>query len=262
MKIGFRRQSLLLILLPALFLTAWESDAQGSAGSGASIELRHLINMPTAGMIPHGNLALDMEFYAADGVLARTSIGLFDRFLLGLSYGGTKIIGTEKPNWNKSPGFSLKLRILDETMVAPAIALGFDSQGKGEYVDRFDRYTIKSPGFYGVVSKNYAALGMLSIHGGVNYSLENGDGDKTPDAFGGIEKSVGPFISAVAEYDFALNDSHNDALGRGRGYLSLGGRISVGNGLTIGVNLEDLFRNQQDVSFSSRTVVLEYVKPL
>lgn len=236
--------------------------AQGSAGTSGTYEPRYLVDLPTAGILPHGHLAIDMEFYQQDGVLATVSLGAFNRLVLGVAFGGSHIIGTDKPVWNGTPGFSARLRLIEETIVLPAIALGFDSQGKGAYLDDLNRYEIKSMGFYAVASKNYSVIGFLSIHGGINYSLERADGNDAPDFFVGVEKTLGPFLSGFCEYDLASNDSNAKALGRGRGYLNVGFRVSLGMGFSLGVNLKDIFQNQQQSSVGNRTVMVEYIQPL
>lgn len=250
------------LLAAALVSPGGRAVAQGSSGEKAAFEPRYVIDLPTAGMLPHSTLSTDLDFYHGGGLLVGVSFGLFDRLDAGLSYGGVGIIGTESPSWNNSPGFHIKIRLLEESVAFPAIALGFDSQGKEEYVDSPGRYVIKSRGIYAVASKNYEAMGDLSLHGGVSYSLERGDDDTDPDVFVGIEKTIGPVISAVGEYDLALNDTNEDALGRGRGYLNVGLRASLGRGLTLGLNLKDLLRNQQTVSVGNRTITVEFVQPL
>ncbi|HMD14014.1 MAG TPA: hypothetical protein VKI62_05270 [Bacteroidota bacterium] len=255
-------RTLFIILFCSFFLVSEYLRAQGSAGSESTIEPRYLIDLPTAGIIPHGNLALDMEFYQEDGVLSTLSIGAFNRLVFGVSFGGSHIIGTEKPAWNSTPGFAARLRLIEETIVLPAIAVGFDSQGKGAYIDQLSRYTIKSLGFYAVASKNYKVMGFLSLHGGVNYSLERADGNESPNFFAGIEKTLGPFISCFGEYDLGSNDNNGDALGRGRGYANLGFRISVGKGFSLGMNLKDIIQNQQEISIGNRTLMLEYVQAM
>ena len=245
-----------------VFLVCNSMSAQGSAGSESTIEPRYLIDLPTAGIIPHGNLALDMDFYQQDGVLSTLSIGAFNRLVLGVSFGGSHIIGTDKPAWNSTPGFAARLRVIEETIILPAIALGFDSQGKGAYIDQLSRYTIKSLGFYAVASKNYSVMGFLSLHGGINYSLERADGDYSPNFFVGVEKTLGPIISCYGEYNLGSNDSNGDALGRGRGYMNIGFRMSVGKGFSLGMNLKDIIQNQQEISIGNRTLMLEYVQPL
>ncbi len=251
---------LAISLVVLAFISLQLAHAQGSAGSDGAIEPRYLIDLPTAGMLPQRTLALDLDFYQQGGLLAGMSVGVFDRLLLGVSFGGTQLIGAGSPQWNATPGFEVKARIIEESIVLPAIALGFDSQGKETYIDKLSRYTIKSMGFYAVASKNYQAMGFLSFHGGINYSLERADGDSDPNFFAGIEKTLGPFISVLAEYNLGMNDSNKDALGRGRGYLNAGIRGSLGNGFTIGFNLKDIIRNQQDISIGNRTLKCEFVR--
>lgn len=253
------RVVLTLLIVLASVVRAWP---QGSAGSSASLETRSLIDQPTAGMISHGSLAFDIDFYQSGGMLLGASVGLFDRILVGMSFGGAGIIGSESPRWNEVPGLAIKLRALEEGASLPALAIGFNSQGKEEYIDHLNRYTIKSPGLYLVVSKNYEAMGFLGLHAGMNFSLERGDGDEDVNIYFGAEKTVGSIISLLGEYNLGLNDSNGDAVGRGRGYVNLGLRASMGGGLSLGLNFKDIIRNQQTASFANRTVYLEYVRPL
>lgn len=264
----FRSQLLrwagILLVYASLVIAACfgESFAQGSVGSDAAVEPRYLIDLPTAGIISHGSLALDMDFFQSGGLLMSASVGALDRMLFGISYGGTDIIGSGKPCWNSTPGFAVRFRLIEETIFLPAIVIGFDSQGKEAYINELSRYTIKSLGFFAVASKNYQALGFLSLHGGVNYSLERADGDDDPNFFAGIEKTMGPILSVIGEYNLGVNDSNHNARGRGRGYFNVGLRMSFGKGLSLGLNLKDILRNQQDVTIGTRTVVLEYVRSL
>jgi hypothetical protein len=236
--------------------------AQGTAGTNASLETRYLIDMPTAGLIRSNALAFDVDFFQSGGILMRGSVGLIDRVLVGISYGGANLLGTESVSWNKTPGFALKVRLVEETSGFPALALGFDSQGKGAYVSSLERYQIKSPGFFAVFSKNYAGFGFIAFHGGVNYSLERSDGDEDINFFGGIEQTIGPFLSVVGEYNLGMNDSDHEALGRGRGYLNAGIRASLGSGLTLSFVLKDMLQNQQQDAFAYRTISFEYVERL
>lgn len=233
--------------------------AQSNVGEAATIEPTMLIDRPTAGMLHRGNYYISANFYQRGGVLFNVSVGLLDRFSFGISYGGTDILGSGKPEMNPYPGVNVKLRVLEESSVAPAVAVGFDSQGKEPHLDSPKRYTIKSPGFFAVVSQNYAVAGNLSLHGGVNLSTERDDGDKDLNFFFGAEKSLGQDISLLAEYDLGTNDNHGNALGRGRGYLNFGIRWSWGKGLVIGLDLKDILKNQQKNSVGNRTIQIEYV---
>ena len=247
-------------LLMFLCLISPLARSQGSVGSNADIESRTLIDLPTAGIIPHGSIAADLDFYQHGGLLAGVTVGAFNRLTVGVSYGGTNLIGEDSPAWNNMPGFNIRVRIIDETVFLPAIAVGFNSQGKEEYIDSLNRYSIKSLGLYAIGSKNYRVWGFFSWHGGINYSFERADGDDDINIFSGVEKTVGPFASLIMEYNLGINDSNSDALGRGRGYLNIGICFSLGSGLTLGMNFKDILKNQQDISIGHRTIQLEYVK--
>ncbi len=241
-----------------LLFSASRLVAQGSVGTAAHIEPRAIVDMPTAGILGKGMYALDVSFYENGGLLAGFSAGLFGRLALGISYGGTGIIGSGDPVMNETPGFFVKVRVLDESVVAPAIALGFDNQGYDGYVKELSRYVIKSPGFYGVLSKNYDLLGYLTIHGGVNYSLERADGDRDVNFYVGAEKSLGSFAAVVGEYKLGLNDSDHEALGKGRGYLNLALNFSPGGGLTMGFALKDILKNSRERDSIARTIRIEF----
>ena len=160
---------------------------------------------------------------------------------------------------NPLPGVNVKLRVVDEGSAMPALALGFDSQGKEPYLDSLKRYTIKSSGFYLAGSKNFNFLGNLSVHGGANLSLERDDGDKDVNFYVGVEKSVGNDISILAEYDFANNDNNSRSIGQGKGYLNLAFRWSWGKGLVVGFDLKNVFKNQEHVEIGNRILSIDFV---
>lgn len=234
------------------------SQTRGSAGDTGTLEPTMIIDKPTAGMLKRADYNISANFYQRGGVLTSINVGLFDRFSFGISYGGTGIIGPDRIEMNPLPGVRAKLRLINETTMSPAIAIGFDSQGKEPYLDSLSRYTIKSPGFYVVASKNYALLGNLSLHGGINYSFENKDGDKDLNLYVGGEKSIGDILSVLIEYDFAVNDNNNQ-IGRGRGYFNLGFRLSAGEGLMIGFDLKNMSQNQRNIKIANRVLKIEFV---
>ncbi len=243
----------ILVFLPAAV------RAQSYAGDAATVEPTTIVDKPTAGILKRGSYAVRTDFFEKGGVLVGISVGVFDNFSFGVSYGGTGIIGSDSIGMNPLPGVNVKLRLLDEGVTMPALAFGFDSQGKGPYVDSTSRYTIKSPGFYLAGSKNYSFMGNLSVHGGVNLSLERGDGDKDLNFYVGAEKSIGKDISIYAEYDFANNDNNSKSLGKGKGYLNFAFRWSWGKGLVVGFDLKNVFKNQEHVEIGNRTLQLDFV---
>jgi hypothetical protein len=233
--------------------------AQGSAGTKGKAEPRSLVDMPTAGMLDKGTFAVDVDFYQEGGVLTALSAGIFERLTFGVSYGGSRLLGKEDAIMNPLPGMTIKLRLLEESVAFPALAFGFDSQGKDGYLKELDRYTVKSPGLYAVVSKNYLLLGYLSLHTGINYSFERADEDRSFNVYAGAEKTIGPFLSLLAEYNLAMNDNSGRAIGRGRGYMNLALKWSFAGAITLGVNFKDILKNSRTGNLVSRTARIEIV---
>ena len=239
-----------------IFFLSLSAFAQNSAGDASSVEPRQLIDVPTAGMLKRGSFAMDIDFFQQGGATIALNAGALDRLNFGISYGGTGIIGNGTAKMQPLP------RIFDESTAMPAIALGFDSQGKEIYVDSTERYTIKSRGVFAVASKNYSFFGNLSVHGGLNWSMERKDDDSDLNFFVGVEKTLGQEISFFFEYDFGLNDNGPRSLGRDRGYMNSGVRWSFGNGFTLGFDVKNVIQNQNVVTIGNRTLKVEWVRTM
>jgi len=251
------KKILLVILL--IFASAY-SNAQSFAGLTGSVEPQYLIDKPTAGLVGRHNLGVDFEFYRYGGILVQTTFGVFNFADIGLSFGGSNIIGSDNIKWNDLPGIKVKIRPLEEKLYTPALVIGFESQGKETYYSGSKRYLYKSPGFYAVASKNFKWLGFISYHIGLNYSLETNDGDKDLNLFGGIEKTVGDYISILGEYDFGFNDDQTKTFGKGDGYLNLGINWYVGNGVTLSMQVKNLLKNTNNDKSASRVMGIHLIQ--
>lgn len=250
-----------IFILSLLYLQI--AIAQGTAGEDAKYEYRKLIDMPTAGILDKGNVAISSELLPNGTLLAKIEAGIFKNFNIGLSYGGSNIIGSGSPDWYPfPPGVNLRVRLMDETVIIPAIAIGFDTQGKGEYFEDQKRYSVKAPGLFAAASKNFSLLGYLSLHGVINYSvLEDKDGDNFINLMLGAEKTIGSSFSLLAEYNFALNDNSTSYFGDGKGYLNVGIRWSIGNGVTIGFDLRDLLQNKKwHPTAADRSLMIDFIQ--
>ena len=253
----------LLLFFNFLVIGAALTFAQGTAGTNAKFEYRSLIDMPTAGILQKGYVGVTSDVLPQGTLIEKLEVGVFDNISFGISYGGVDVIGAGSPNWYKLPGVNIRYRVINETVAFPAVTLGFDSQGKGEYFDSTSRYAIKSPGFFGAASKNFEFMGYLSLHATVNYSLENKDGDDFLNLMIGAEKTIGTSVSLIGEYNFAFNDNSTRYYGSGNGYLNVGVRWAIGNGFTLGFDLRDLLDNKKwSPSSADRAIRLEYIKSI
>jgi hypothetical protein len=111
------------------------------------------------------------------------------------------------------------------------------------------------------VSKNYQFFGTVSFHGGANYTLERHDDDFDPNIYLGVEKSIGPIVSWLAEYNFAFDNDRNSR-GFWNGSLGTGIRVST----NIGFNADILFKNLTTSGFAKdkviRAIRIQYVRYL
>ncbi|MFC2170847.1 hypothetical protein ACFLQJ_02595 [Calditrichota bacterium] len=250
---------LLLVNLPD-YLNAQVAD------NIENLEILQLIHTPNAGVLHRGQYQFDFRGYGDSGVNIGLSIGLFDRFMFGVSYGGNKILGYEQPDWNSLPGVLVKYRLIEETQLLPALTAGFDMQGRGAWNEDDERYLFKAPGVFAAVSRNFiSTFGRFGVHGGANYnSIEDKNGDNAWDAFAGIDYSINEQIIVLGEYDFAFDDNEEDGTyGKGRGYLNLGVRLALAQSFILEFDAIDVLLNSESLSGEStigREVKIVYVE--
>jgi len=221
-----------------------------------------LVNVHTAGMLPKASFDIDFRIYASpdwygSGLLPGVNVGLTDRLNIGIAYGGEGIIGYSRDvRWNRLPGILVKYRLFEEGIIVPALAVGFDNQGYGglasEGMYGYDGYIYKSPGFFAALSKNYLMFDRIQIgfHGTVNYSTEEMDEIRWPNAVGGVDIGINDELAFFVEYDFAFNDitgADNDkdlyALPQ-MGFLSFGLRWAFTENFLIEFDMEDILENK------------------
>ncbi len=245
---------LFLLLLPVL-----------SLAQGVDVPPRHIIDYPTAGLLRRGGFDVQARFYGQSGLYLATNVGISPRFMFGMSFGGTEVLGDQEPNWNKQPGVLVRYQIIGESAGLPAVTLGFESQGYGAFIDSTNRFVNKSPGFYAVASKSYNWISLLSrfdFHGGINYSLEKGDGDEDINFFLGSTVSINEDVDLMFEYDLAFNDSPeaNRTVGDGKGWFNSGIRFNVANIVYLEFFLKNLFDNNRTTPLENRAKYTREVK--
>jgi len=223
-----------------------------------------LVNTHTAGILPKASFDVDFRIYApppfdgyGSGLLAGVNVGLTNRLNIGLAYGGEGIIGySHDVRWNWLPGILLKYRLFEEGLIVPALAVGFDNQGYGGLASKweygYDGYVYKSPGFFVALSKNYLMFNRIQIgfHGTVNYSIEEVDKIRWPNAAGGIDIGINDELAFFVEYDLAFNDitgadNEKDLYALPQmGFLNFGLRWAFTENFFIEFDMEDILENK------------------
>lgn len=223
-----------------------------------TLPVNQLIDNPTAGILARGDFDFQMTLYSAGGVLVSFDVGLLERLNMGASFGGTNIVSDEDPDWNGRPELSLKYRIVDETVVWPALVVGYTGQGHGQWLEdvpiagstnTIDRYEVKAKGFYGVAGKNFTigGFGLMGLHGGANVNPVENDDDQGLNLWLGVDKQINDELMVVAEYDLGLDDLKT-GVSKNNGFLNLGLRWTFAERLSLEVDFKDIFRNRQDLT--------------
>ena len=226
-----------------------------------------LITLPTAGTLQRGSFALEMRIQKFGGLTSSISVGLTDRFQLGISYGSANLIGDDSLIWYPKPETNLKYLLIDESETSPGISLGIDTQGLGKFNsgDSLMRYDTKALGLFAVASKNWVTpLGNLGWHFGSNYNfVETNDNDKDVNFFMGFDIEFNPELSMMFEYNAALNEnnmtSKNIAISRG-GYLNAGIRWTFVERLHIEMDFNNLMFDKKKVDYFNREIKITYIE--
>ncbi len=216
---------------------------QPVAGWTQPAEPLYVIDHPTAGMLPNGSYQIAGRAGPESSFLMSFAVGFKDRLMVGASYGVHRVFEYGSPDVNNRLGLQVRVRLIEENR-SPALALGFDSQGNGIYSATAGRYQRKSPGFYGVLSKNWGVpLGDLSLHGGLSFTMERED-DNDPNLFMGLDYLVFERFSFLLDADAAFNDnSEGGPYGQGGIYLDAGARLFIGEALFMTFVFRDLTQN-------------------
>jgi len=213
-----------------------------TAGEGA--EPTRLVDSPTAGLTEKGRFGLNLRLFPSGGVLAQLDAGVLKRLSIGLSYGGVDVIGDDSIDWYPRVEVAARYRVIEESEEMPALLVGYETQGYGVYDN--GRYQFKSKGAFAALSKNYvSSMGQFGVHGGVNLSRETDDDDDLS-GWVGVDKSINEELTAVAEYDFALNDNDSDSIGSGKGFLNASVHWAAVPNVSIGLVLKNILKNGVD----------------
>ncbi len=249
------------VLIAASGGTCQTYDSSRDETYGQALEEIRLVDSPTAGIIPHGGYLFFGSIGPNSSLLFGVKIGFHDRLMVGVSFGLQKFVGRGEIVLNEKPGFEVRLRMIEEGETNPALALGIDTQGEDSYIEENWRYERKSKGFYIVFSKNYTLFRDFSLHGGINYSLEN-EFEESVNFFGGMSCEFITGFSVLLDYNAAMDDDDSEiesSLTRGKGYFDAGLRFDYMENLRMKILFQDLLGNYIPDNGVARSIEIYYV---
>ena len=225
---------------------------------------RRIVFRPNAGLLPDRTWMGELHLGEGGSLVCGFSIGLWGRLQTGVSYGAFNVLGRGEAIAYPRPSFIAKVRPIYESQKTPAIVLGYDDQGLGRWDKGLSKYSMKSPGFFLVASKNWATFGgNFGLHLGLNYSLETKDQNGF-DAYVGFDKNLGKMFALSVEYDAGINDNDtkDGIYGIGKGYLNASIKWSVRPDFEIEFIAADCLVNDEGADTFSREIKLSFIYPL
>ncbi|MBC8204474.1 hypothetical protein ISS30_11505 [bacterium] len=211
-----------------------------------------LVTQPAARKLIPDQVEIWMNFYHSGGVMGSVKYSISDRIAVGVSYGGLHILDNVGTDWNNMAGFYAEYTLCHAFKYWPLVALGAETQGWGSFKRNIlsgeNRYFIKAPGIYLVAGRslNICRSACFTVQGGVSYNVFENDDDSSPNLFFGFEKTIIDIFSFAVEYDLALNDNSDKALGKGKGYLNTAFRLHMNDRLDFEFLVLDIMVNNSD----------------
>lgn len=178
----------------------------------AKSEIIEAIDTPTAKSIDFGSYSLSFRLYEEGSILSRLYYGIImENLTLGISLDTENVVGTEDITLRR-PYLYIKLPLFTGNMKWPALCVGFDEQGFGNYED--GEYQFAPMGFFLVLTKSGLFSG-LNVSAGINAQY-------------GVREYTQEDIDGFANFDFTLSPEFV-IVGEGRnlnkkGYANFGAK--------------------------------------
>ena len=251
-----------LLTLPAL--SGPLADDLYLDGGATSVGPRslYIVDSPTAAVIGHSSYRVEGRIMDEGAVVLSTSVGIKDRFMVGVSWGMENLLGKGEIDFNDNTAVSIRLLIVEEGAM-PAIAVGFEDQGYGQWDSALNRYERKSKGFYVTGTRNwYGPMDSdVATTAGFNYTTETDD-DESVDFFLGMEQDFGNEFALLLDYSLGLNDRVDDVdpplYGGKKGWLDVGLRWNLQEQIQFKFYFRDLLGNSRGHGSVDRHMVVSY----
>jgi hypothetical protein len=202
----------------------------------------YLVDQPDILIPQHGRYDVQLRFGPVGEIIGYSSIDLWDRLSIGVSYGAANLIGAGDPDFYTQPGVQARVLALEPSAFMPAVAFGFDNQGYGGFNN--ERYYIMSKGLYCQVGEIFDYPGLTIVSSlGINYCFED---DGRLDMFGGVKFQLGSSTQFLVDY----SPNFNDELDQNKGYLNFGLRFVFYDQLFFEFSLRDLLDNGVDTQLN------------
>lgn len=185
----------------------------------------YAIDSPTAIIFFPKEYAVNFLMYNEGGVTPNFEFGLVRNINLGFSLDFNRLISKQNMK-TRLPRLKVKVKLFEGDINFPAIVMGYDAQGYGDYVD--NKYIQREKGFYIVMSRELLIPGFLANAGFNIYDFENA----TAYGFMSVCFLVKNTIMTFLEYDNIYCTPQNR--------LNIGFRYMLNESLSMGVSVKKI----------------------
>jgi hypothetical protein len=197
----------------------------------------YYVDQPYPKVPEHGVFNMELRFGPEGAITGYFNVGIWDRLGLGLSYGGSNILGAGNPKFYEIPGIQIRLLVIEQSFVYPMVQIGFDNQGYGDYCQ---------------IGKNFGISGLEIVPSlGMNYCLEQNKGF---DLYCGLDVQFGVFSALLIDY----TPNFHDPLDDNKGYLNVALRMIFYGEMFFEFALRDLLGNSPNDEQLNRLVKMGF----
>jgi len=188
------------------------------------------IDNPLPVLLYHGEVLIHIKEEPIDKLRAKIGVGIWNGIILGISFGGTNLVGYGDVDWEDQPGVDIRARLFDNGILESVI--GYNNEPIEEYSEKHA----------------FAAIGTrlmpgMILSGGANYNHDEGNG---LDIFGNAALTLAEAHTFHLEYIMGTNDDDKSRLNLGYKLQSgsMGIQFDIKNilGESVGRQLQIFYR--------------------
>lgn len=157
------------------------------------------IDNPLPVLLYHGEVFIHIKDEPIDKLRAKIGVGIWNGIILGISFGGTNLVGYGDVDWEDQPGVDIRARLFGNGIVESVI--GYNNEPIEDYAKKHLFATLGTRLMPGMI-----------LSGGANYNHDENNG---LDLFGNAALTLAEAHTFHLEYTLGANDEDQSRLNLG-----------------------------------------------
>jgi len=157
------------------------------------------IDNPLPVLLYHGEVLIHIKEEPINKLRAKIGVGIWNGIILGISFGGTNLVGYGEVDWEDQPGVDIRARLFSNGIMESVI--GYNNEPIENYSEKHVFATIGTRLMPGMI-----------LSGGANYNHDENNG---LDIFGNASLTLAEAHTFHLEYIMGANDDDKSRLNLG-----------------------------------------------